>query len=388
MEPQFCPEQLQSCKFASTVVFGFQRVCPPGSASAAGLLDREGACVCVERETRTQIRGIRLQCCLLQRMKPLLQHSDTTTATAQATSQSRDRLHDENCHDDNESTLLIPKSRAAQARANSLAHCAEQKRCGECLFCIGRIRKASFSVCCLAVTIAISAIALVAAWYTTATNNVSHFPGNKRFSSRLPTNRRPLQPHCINENVPPLRYDYIVVGAGPAGIIAAVSLARALPQQTIVLLEAGTTSQASVLSNIQATMAQRRRRRQQCRPRNHAPPCCDGDASDGRSNPRSSPWSTTSLNEFDVPLLWSGVAASSGGAMSSSSTESLPSNARNPRPSPRQRAAQTNATATLDDRFRNPDHHWPIGRTLLGKNIGGSGIHNAMIYIRSLAVGL
>lgn len=112
-------------------------------------------------------------------------------------------------------------------------------------------------------------------------------------------------------------FDWIVVGAGPAGIIVATELARQRPHLNIVLLESGSTSQTKVLEQLE------RQRRDSC--------------DDGNSIFFSS---SSFFNEFDVPLLWSGAATSD-------------------------------------------QHHWGI--ELLGKAIGGSAIHNAMVYVRSLA---
>ena len=69
-------------------------------------------------------------------------------------------------------------------------------------------------------------------------------------------------------------YEYIVVGGGPSGIIAATKLASRLTGR-VLLLESGTDSQSSVLSTL-----------------NH-------DTEDALH-----------LNKFDIPLLWSGVASS------------------------------------------------------------------------------
>jgi choline dehydrogenase-like flavoprotein len=135
-------------------------------------------------------------------------------------------------------------------------------------------------------------------------------------------------------------YDYIIVGAGPSGIIAATELAKSFPKLQILLIEAGTMSQSSVQRNL-------RERGQQPKDR-----VCD------ETSPSVLPL-PAQLNAFDVPLLWSGIASSAHGILPPS-TE--PHNIRH-----------------------NHKHHWPIRRTLLGKTMGGSGLHNAMIYIRSLS---
>lgn len=60
------------------------------------------------------------------------------------------------------------------------------------------------------------------------------------------------------------------------------------------------------------------------------------------------------LNFMDIPLFWSGVASA------------------------RERRQ------ALPMPFAS-GHHWPIDKTLLGRGLGGSGLHNAMLYVRSLS---
>ena len=129
------------------------------------------------------------------------------------------------------------------------------------------------------------------------------------------------------------RFDYIVVGGGPSGIITAVKLARRFPRLSVLLLEAGTQSQSQVLSQHYS------RNKDTCTAANNIPP---------NSQPN---W-----NKFDVPLLWSGVASSQ------------------PRSVPRE-------TPTVSD-----PHLWQLpGVMMVGRGLGGSGILNAMIYVRSIA---
>jgi len=127
------------------------------------------------------------------------------------------------------------------------------------------------------------------------------------------------------QDVSPMAYDYIVVGGGPAGIIAATKLAKFFPNLQVLLLESGTVSQSSVLQSKERF--------------------CPSLWQDDRS---------FSLNKFDVPLLWTGVASSQGRREMLHMEESW------------------------------SDHHWPIKKTLLGRGLGGCGLHNAMIYVRSL----
>lgn len=109
-------------------------------------------------------------------------------------------------------------------------------------------------------------------------------------------------------------YEYIVVGGGPSGILAATKLARLLSGK-VLLLESGTASQSSVLSSL-----------------NHEVE------------------NTLRLNKFDIPLLWSGVA----------------SNKQQGRIDPAS------------------SHQWPMTTMLLSRALGGGGLINAMIYVRSL----
>lgn len=148
--------------------------------------------------------------------------------------------------------------------------------------------------------------------------SISLFLVTRRFC-RL---RRPLE----KEDDPiVVLFDYVVVGAGPAGLIVATELARARPDLTIGLLESGTTSQTSVLRQLW-------QRKQQETHKTFEDPL----AAFGFSQ------LSTFVNEFDIPLFWSGAATNT-----------------------------------------NQHHHWGI--ELLGKAVGGSAIHNAMLYVRSLS---
>jgi choline dehydrogenase len=139
-------------------------------------------------------------------------------------------------------------------------------------------------------------------------------------------------------------FDYIVVGGGPSGIICATKLARAFPDLIILLLESGTSSQASVLRTVAGTTT------------NNYNTNTGADfflGGDGIDN---------TLNKFDVPLLWSGLASSQG----------------------RRRALPPKTTNGEKGQALWSNHHWPIKKTLIGRALGGSGVHNAMIYVRAL----
>jgi hypothetical protein len=171
--------------------------------------------------------------------------------------------------------------------------------------------------------------------------------------------------------------DYVIVGGGPSGIIVATKLAAAFPHLNIALLESGTVSQSSVLRSLQ------NKRSSVSSPTPLSPPSPPSFSMWNRlqnlfgggtsSNPVDSSssadnvWSSLTsnsplekddyshLNKFDVPLLWSGVASSQGRRQALNMTENW-----------------------------NDHHHWPIEKTLLARALGGSGVHNAMIYVRCL----
>lgn len=148
-----------------------------------------------------------------------------------------------------------------------------------------------------------------------------------------------------NDTTSPTLFDYIVVGAGPAGIITAVNLARRLEKESlrmrsegkqvfesnVLLLESGTLSQASVLRELEKrNNGSINFKKEQLQLDAQSILLVDSDLSH--------------LNKFDVPFLWNKLSKGNGAYLSS--LYSL--------------------------------HHWPIDQTYLGRAVGGSGVHNAM----------
>lgn len=153
-----------------------------------------------------------------------------------------------------------------------------------------------------------------------------------------------------NDKGSPISFDYIVVGAGPAGIITAVNLARRLDsaESKVLLLESGTLSQSSVLRELERLKNQNR----DSKTNYHYLEDRNSIIYNGSHNSDDEvvPVYTSNLkdlNQFDIPFLWNELSqVHEVEVNSSSSYYSL--------------------------------HHWPIKQTLLGRAIGGSGVHNAM----------
>jgi len=141
----------------------------------------------------------------------------------------------------------------------------------------------------------------------------------------------------IKSEASDILFDYIVVGGGPSGIIVASKLARKFPSLKVLLLESGTDSQASVL---QATAG-------------------DSKSSSFAFEGFVDGDDAATLNSFDVPLLWSGLAGTRRGQW----------------PFP--------PVMNVSD-FPWHGHRWPIEKTLLARALGGCGLHNAMLYVRAL----
>jgi choline dehydrogenase-like flavoprotein len=138
-------------------------------------------------------------------------------------------------------------------------------------------------------------------------------------------------------------YDYIIVGAGPAGLVVAFHLAKRLQQESIkaygtndhagkvLVLESGRESQSDVMKLLLHDTSSH----------GFAKDARDGNHYSQQQDKSSWIFVGGGLNKFDVPFLWSELSS-------------------------------------RDDWSEYLSHHWPVDQTFLGRAVGGSGIHNAM----------
>ena len=169
-----------------------------------------------------------------------------------------------------------------------------------------------------------------------------------RSSTHTKTRDNGSSPSSAKEE--PRTYDYIVVGGGPSGIITATKLAKRLPEASVLLIESGTVSQSSVLEALEEKTEKMN----------------DTDAmeidqsgavlSETALNEAPSSSKRFQLNKYDIPLFWSGVATV-------------------------QRRTQERFQLKPDPKTST---YWPIPLALLARGLGGCGLHDSMIYIRSL----
>jgi hypothetical protein len=126
-------------------------------------------------------------------------------------------------------------------------------------------------------------------------------------------------------------FQYIIVGAGPAGLVVGINIAKRLQQDAeitstvpgkVLILESGTESQSDVMNDLHILSGTRRGLR---------PPFVA----------KSDAWSLAGLNKFDIPLMWSRLSSKA-------------------------------------DESEYLSHHWPVTQSFLGRSVGGSGLHNAM----------
>lgn len=335
---------------------------------------------------------------------------NSTRTASQATSQSRDRLSVGDGECDESSSLLPRRSGNGRLEGISAAEVASSKQPAETV----ALPKLPGCSIVIVVTVLLTILLIVSCAYTGvmrahkryrirnrnphyASYPNAYFHPNFRTessssSSSTAFSNGETNNHFSNSNNNESIsnddfYDYIVVGAGPSGIITAVTLARTLPSLRILLVEAGTASQASVLSNMMKQKDERRQRPTNENGGNRSSSTSDcgtaRTATEGTATQSGDDDAHAGLTEFDVPLLWSAVASSGAPPLPPSNAKVVRSSSSN----------LHGSTGFAFPQQKNPllqqqqqsHHHWPIGRTLLGKTIGGSGIHNAMIYIRSLS---
>jgi len=223
-----------------------------------------------------------------------------------------------------------------------------------------------------------------------------------------------------NEDEEQLYFDYIIVGAGPSGIVAAYNLAQRLyneghedvtiqsePQNdrfiksrtkttipNVLLIESGDMSQLNVMKTLYKKNYNKKEYNYQSKQTPSSSSTAAAAASKTRttkiSNENTMEYihqhyqndysnndfdpcqpvfvnsnSSLDMNMFDIPLLWNSLSIKNTNQSSSSDDHHL-------------------SSSSLSSLPNYLLHHWPVKKTFLGRAVGGCGIHNAMINVRAL----